>query len=119
MSQSVCIISTRAPYSGQSAREALDAALVCASYDIPTALLLMGEGVFQLLQGQDSRHIPRKNISAMLQALPLYGIDSIYVDERSLLERGIEASQLCQSVTMLSQGELPTFIRQHSKVLNF
>ena len=119
MSQSVCVISTRAPYSGQLAREALDAVLVCASYDIPTTLLLMGDGVFQLLKGQDSQQIPRKNLSAMLQALPLYGIDSVHVDETSLLERGIEVNQLCQAVTLLSQDELPQFIRQHSRVLNF
>ncbi len=119
MSQSVCIISTRTPYCGQFAREALDAVLVCASYDIPAAFLLMGDGVFQLLKGQDSEHIPRKNLSAMLQALPLYGIETIHVDETSLFERGLAASQLCQPVTVLSQGELPTFLRQHSRVLNF
>lgn len=119
MSQSVCIISTRTPYGGQFAREALDAVLVCASYDIPAAFLLMGDGVFQLLTGQGSQHIQRKNHSAMLSMLPLYGIETIHVDETSLQERGIAASQLCQPVTVLSQGELPTFIRQHAKVLNF
>lgn len=119
MSQSVCIISTRAPYSGQSAREALDAVLVCASYDVPATLLLMGDGVLQLLKGQDSEHIPRKNLSAMLQVLPLYGIETIHVDETSLLERGLDASELCQAVTVVSQDRLPLFIGQHAKVLNF
>lgn len=119
MSQSVCIISTCAPYSGQSAREALDAVLVCASYDLPATLLLMGDGVFQLLKGQDSQQIPRKNLSAMLQVLPLYGIEAIHVDETSLLERGLDFSEFCQVVTVLGRDELPLFISQHSKVLNF
>ena len=119
MSQSVCIISTRAPYSGQSAREALDALLVCASYDVPATLLLMGDGVFQLLQGQESQQIPRKNISAMLQVLALYGIETIHVEEASLLERGLNTTDLSQAVTVLGQDQLPLFIGQHSKVLNF
>lgn len=119
MSQSVCIISTRAPYRGQAAREALDTALVSASYDIPTSLLLMGDGVFQLLKGQDTSGIPRKNLSAMLQVLPLYGIDTVHVDEVSIEERGITVDDLHDAITVLSQGELPLFIQQHSRVLNF
>lgn len=119
MSQSVCIISTRAPYQGQSAREALDAVLVCTSYDVPTTLLLMGDGVLQLLTGQDSQQIPRKNISAMLQVLALYGIETIHVDETSLLERGLDTTDLCQAVTVLGKDDLSLFIGQHSKVLNF
>ncbi|KEI71882.1 sulfurtransferase complex subunit TusC [Endozoicomonas elysicola] len=119
MSHSVCVISTRAPYSGQAAREALDTALVSASYDIETSLLLMGDGVYQLLEGQDSGQIPRKNISAMLQVLPLYGIETIHVDHASLEERGITPEALQEGVTMLAEGELPQFIQQHSRVFNF
>ncbi len=119
MSQSVCIISTRAPYSGQAAREALDAALVSASYEIPTSLLLMGDGVFQLLKGQEASDIPRKNLSAMLQVLPLYGIETIHVDQVSLDERSLNVADLHDAITILGQGELPLFIQKHSKALNF
>ena len=76
-SQSLCIISTRAPYSGQTAREALDLALVSASYDLDTSLILMGDGVYQLLDNQSPESIHRKNLTSMFKALPLYGIDSI------------------------------------------
>ncbi|MBO9492520.1 sulfurtransferase complex subunit TusC [Thalassotalea sp. G20_0] len=119
MSHSVCVISSRAPYSGQSAREALDTALVSASYDIETSLLLMGDGVYQLLKGQEAGDIPRKNLAAMLQVLPLYGIETIYVDQLSLEERGIRSDVLQEGVTVLAEGELPLFIQQHSRVFNF
>ncbi|WP_419536403.1 sulfurtransferase complex subunit TusC [Endozoicomonas sp.] len=119
MAHSVCVISTRAPYHGQSAREALDTALVSASYDIETSFLLMGDGVYQLLKGQDAGQIPRKTISAMLQVLPLYGIDTIYVDQASLKERSITPDVLQEGVTVLAEGELPQFIQQHSRVFNF
>ena len=119
MSHSVCIISTRAPYSGQAAREALDTALVSASYDIETSLLLIGDGVYQLLKGQDAGQIPRKNLSAMLQVLPLYGIETIHVDQVSLDERGISPDALQEGVTIIAGDELPQFIQQHSRVFNF
>ncbi|USE39182.1 sulfurtransferase complex subunit TusC [Endozoicomonas sp. SCSIO W0465] len=119
MSHSVCVISSRAPYCGQVAREALDTALVSASYDIETSLLLIGDGVYQLLKGQDAGQIPRKSLLAMLQVLPLYGIETIHVDQVSLDERGINSEALQEGVTVLAEGELPQFIQQHSRVFNF
>ena len=117
MSHSICVISTRAPYAGQFAREALDAVLVSASYDLDTHLLLMGDGVFQLLQGQNGTAISRKNMTSMLQALPLYGVDTIYVDEASLQERGFSETMLPEGVTVLKPDAVSSFIQQHSRVL--
>ncbi len=119
MSQSLCIISSRPPFAGQSAREALDAALVAASYEIPTSLLLMGDGVLQLLSNQQPEAIPRKNLSAMFQALPLYGLETVYVDKQSLVERHLSEQDLQPPVTVLTQEQLKAFILQHPKVLNF
>ena len=119
MSEALCIISSKAPFSGQSAREALDAALVAASYEIPTSLLLMGDGVYQLLKHQQADLIPRKNLSSMFQALPIYGIDTVYVDEISLAERKINQQDLLPNVTVLPHSQLSDFIQQHPKVLNF
>ena len=119
MNPSVCIVSTKTPYNGQFAREALDAALVSASYDIPTSLLLMGDGVYQLLDHQAPEHLPRKNLSAMFKSLALYGIETVYVDRESLDERNLEPEQLLQLYTLLEEDALATFIRKHNKVLNF
>jgi tRNA 2-thiouridine synthesizing protein C len=119
VSQSVCIISTRPPYKGQSAREALDVALVSASYDIPTSLLLMGEGVYQLLDNQAPDSLPRKNLSALFKSLELYGIDTVYVDGESLEERNIDPEQLLPLYTLLEGDGVAAFLGQHDKVLNF
>ena len=119
MSQSLCVISTKAPYAGQSAREALDAVMVAASFEIPTSLLLMGDGVYQLLQKQQPELLPRKNLSSMMQAFPLYDIETIYVDEQSLRERGISVEQLQSPHTLVALDDLPTFIANHQQVLNF
>lgn len=119
MSQSICVISTRAPYSGQTAREALDVALVSASYDLDTSLILMGDGVYQALHEQNPEALPRKNLTALLKALPMYGIETIYVDADSLAERNLSADQLLPDITLLEEGALAPFIACHDKVLNF
>ena len=100
-------------------REALDAVMVAASFEIPTSLLLMGDGVYQLLQNQQPELLPRKNLCAMMQAFPLYDIETIYVDEQSLQERNISEDQLQLPHTLVSSAELPAFIAKHQQVLNF
>ena len=42
----ICIISTRPPYGSTVAKDALDTALVSASYDQETSLLFLGETGF-------------------------------------------------------------------------
>ena len=119
MSQSLCVISTRAPYARQSAREALDVVMVAASFEIPVSLLLMGNGIYQLLQKQQPELLPRKNLSSMMQAFPLYDIETIYVDEQSLREKGISEDQLQSPFTLVAPDDLPAFIAGHQQVLNF
>ena len=120
MSQtSVCIVSSQAPYKGQSAREALDAALVSASYDLPTSLLLMGDGVYQLLENQVPEQLPRKNLLSMFKSLELYGIDTVYVDSESLYERGLQPEQLLPVYTLLEADGVAAFLTTQTKVLNF
>ncbi|WP_263078967.1 sulfurtransferase complex subunit TusC [Endozoicomonas sp. Mp262] len=119
MTSSLCIISTKAPYQGQAAREALDAVFISASYDIPTSLLLMGDGVYQLLGHQAPEQLPRKKLTALLQSLPLYGVEHIYVDSQSLEERHIATTHLITSFQLVSPEKLPEFINQHGKILSF
>lgn len=114
-----CVISTQAPFHGQSAREALDVVLVSATYEIPVNLLLMGDGVYQLLDAQDGALIQSKNIASMLSVLPMYEVETIYADAVSLQQRHIDLNMLPSNVTVLSAAELPPFLQQHSRVFNF
>ena len=48
MAKSLLVISRQAPWSGPSAREALDIVLAGGAFDLPIGLLLLDDGVFQL-----------------------------------------------------------------------
>ena len=114
-----CVISTKAPFHGQSAREALDVVLVSATYEIPVNLLLMGDGVYQLINGQEGRLIQSKDVASMLLVLPMYEVETIYADAASLQQRQIDLKTLPSHVTVLSEAELPSFLQQHSRVFSF
>lgn len=60
MSTSLLIISRQAPWSGLTAREALDIVLAGGAFDLPMGLLFMDDGVFQLVPDQQSSAIEQK-----------------------------------------------------------
>ncbi len=83
-----------APYGNALAREGLEAALACGAMGAKASLLYINEGVWQLLEPQDSSAIDCKNQAAMASALPLYDIDEIWVDEASLQQRNLTATDI-------------------------
>lgn len=115
----ILIICRSAPYSSARAREALDVALVGATYDQTIHLLYMADGVLQLLTNQQAAAISQKNTGAMLSALELYGIDRVYVQASALQQRGLGAAELILAADVLDDSAIARLIRQHDCVLSF
>ena len=90
MSKSLLIISRQSPWSGPSAREALDIALAGGAFDLPIGMLFLDDGVFQLSSAQQPASLQQKDLGANLQALPMFGVEALYVAQRSLAERGLQ-----------------------------
>lgn len=116
MTKSLLIICQQPPWN-ISAKESLDIALSAGTFDIPTALLFLDDGVFQLIAQQNASVIEQKNISANLQALPLFGIERLLVAEHSLTTRGLASEQLSLPSELISQQQLTTLLQQYDVVI--
>ncbi|WP_448651833.1 sulfurtransferase complex subunit TusC [Pseudomonas fluorescens] len=114
MSKSLLVISRQAPWSGPSAREALDIVLAGGAFDLPIGLLFMDDGVFQLAPRQDAKAVQQKDLSANLQALGLFGIDDVFTCNHSLSERGLA---LPASAQPLSSAEISQLIDRYDQVI--
>lgn len=108
------IIQRQAPYSGQSAYESLDLALAFAVMDVDCALLFADEGVWQLLQQQSPS--AQKNLAKNFAALPMYGIEKLYVDADSLAVRGIAVEDLITNTTVIDAATSAELIASASGV---
>lgn len=117
MTQSLLLISRQAPWSGPSAREALDIALAGGAFDLPLALLFLDDGVFQLRKDQQAVLLQQKDLAANLQALPLFGVEELYACQRSLDERGIVTSQLGLPVNVLDDEALRALLGRFDQVM--
>ncbi|WP_159971232.1 sulfurtransferase complex subunit TusC [Pseudomonas sp. 8Z] len=117
MPKSLLIISRQAPWSGPSAREALDIALAGGAFDLPIALLLLDDGVFQLASDQSPASLQQKDLGANLKALPLFGVDALYACKQSLQVRGLELAHLQPSVECLDDQALTQLIERYDQVI--
>ncbi|WP_027896123.1 sulfurtransferase complex subunit TusC [Zestomonas thermotolerans] len=117
MAKSLLIVSRQAPWAGPAARETLDIALAGGAFDLPIGLLFLDDGVFQLVAGQQPQRIEQKDLGANLQALPLFGIESLYAARHSLAERGLTEEALSLPVQVLDDTGLAALLDQYDQVI--
>lgn len=117
MARSMLIISRQSPWSGPSAREALDIVLAGGAFELPLGLLFLDDGVFQLAPNQQAALVQQKDLTANLQALPLFGIEALYAARRSLDERGLDEANLGLPVEVLNDDALRALINRYDHVI--
>jgi tRNA 2-thiouridine synthesizing protein C len=87
-------LNRKAPYGTIYAWESLEVVLVGAAFDQDVSLAFVDDGVYQLINGQDTSGIGMKNFSATYAALGDYDIKKIFVEKESLEERGLTLDDL-------------------------
>lgn len=117
MAKSLLLICRRSPWNGPGAREALDIALAGGAFELPIGLLFLDDGVFQLLPGQQPAALEQKDLAANLQALPLFGVDDLYVCRQSLRLRGLDGQPLALPATPLEGPELADLFDRYDLVI--
>ena len=117
--KSLLLILRSSPYGNGLARAGVDLALAAAAFDQDVSLLFMDEGIWQLLPQQDSAHTPGKNIARLLDSLPLYDIETLYVDGTSMVRRQLEPGQLSGNTQVLDEAELRAFVEGFDQVMGF
>jgi tRNA 2-thiouridine synthesizing protein C len=118
MARSLLIISRQAPWAGPGAREALDIVLAGGAFDLPIGLLFLDDGVFQLAARQDAKALQQKDLSANLQALPMFGVDELFCCADSATERGLDPSALAlEEARVLTAHEITALIDHYDQVI--
>ena len=126
-------MNTKAPYGTVYALESLEVVLIGAAFEQDVSLAFIGDGVYQLLKGQDTQGIGMKNFSPTYAALGDYDVNKIYVEKESLEERGLSLDDLQHlvwedededwaekdSIRLVSRSELADVIDDQDVVLSF
>ncbi len=126
-------INRRPPHGSIYALESLEVVLIGAAFEQDVALAFIDDGVYQLMQNQDTGGIGVKNFSPTFKALGDYDVSKIYVERESLELRGLAQEDLLpltwededddwaekDSIQVVSSAELADLIEQHDVILNF
>lgn len=117
--KSLAILNSKAPFGHLAGKDALDIALIFGSFEQPISLFFQGDGVWQLIQGQDGTIISIKDYLKTFSAFEFYDIEDIYVCQTSLEERSLSTSFHIEAVQVLSQQAFAQQFTSHSTILRF
>ena len=126
-------INRKPPYGTVYALESLEVVLIGAAFDQDVSLAFIGDGVYQLTKGQDTKAIAQKNFSPVYGALGDYEVTKIYIEKESLEERGLTLEDLQHlvwedededyaekdSIRLVSRAELADVLDDQDVILSF
>jgi tRNA 2-thiouridine synthesizing protein C len=126
-------INRKAPHGTVYAQESLEVVLIAAAFEQDVTLAFIDDGVYQLMQNQDTSAIGSKNFAPTYRALGDYDVNQIYVESESLEQRGLSKQDLMpltwededddwaekDSIHIVSSAELADIIEQQDVILNF
>ncbi len=126
-------VNRKAPHGTVYALESLEVVLIGAAFEQDVSLAFVDDGVYQLMQNQDTAGIGSKNFSPTFKALGDYDVSKIYVEQESLEKRGLSRGDLMpltyededddwaekDSIHVVSSAELAEIIEGQDVILNF
>ncbi|WNC70314.1 sulfurtransferase complex subunit TusC [Thalassotalea nanhaiensis] len=113
------ILNTSSTFDRFNAKEALDAALILASYEMDVSLFFIGDGVYQTQAKQDPERVDGKDFISSFKALGFYDIDNIYISQACLTERQLTTNFAFKDVKLVNQDELSLILNQADVILTF
>ena len=115
----LAIINSKAPFSSTHGKDALDVALIFGSFEQAVSLFFQGDGVYQLIDNQDSSLLSIKDYLKTFSAFEFYDIEDIYVCQQSLINRQLNEDFHINDVQVLASTEFSAALNRHKHVLRF
>ncbi|MEG3640776.1 DsrE family protein [Magnetococcus sp. PR-3] len=84
----------KAPHGSIYVYEGLEVKLIMAAYDADISVVFMDDGVNALRAGQDTKELGIKGFEATYGVLVDYEIEKVYVDRKSMEDRGMTEADL-------------------------
>ena len=109
----------RAPYGSIYGLESLEVVLIGAAFEQDVSLAFLGDGVYQLVKGQDTKALEVKNFSPTFGALEDYDVTKLYVEEEALRARGLSEADLVVPVEVVSAQRMGEIMEAQDVILSF
>jgi len=114
-------LNRKAPYGSIYALESLEVVLIGAAFEQDISLAFIDDGVYQLKKGQKtsvSDGIGVKDFSKTYRALEGYDVEKLYVDKKSMDERGLTSDDLLVDVEIFDEAQMAELMEQQDVILS-
>ncbi len=108
----------RAPHGTIYTYEGLEMVLIMAAYDQDITLVFIDDGIYSLLENQDTDGIGIKGFVKTFKALRGYDVEKLLVDKESMEERGIVADNFIVPVEVLSSREIGKIMKEQEVLIH-
>jgi tRNA 2-thiouridine synthesizing protein C len=112
-------VNRKAPYGTIYALESLEVVLIGAAFEQDVSLAFLGDGVYQLVKGQNTKALEVKNFSPTFGALEDYDVTKLYVEEEALRARGLSAADLVVPVEVVDTRRMAEIMEDQDVILSF
>jgi tRNA 2-thiouridine synthesizing protein C len=112
-------VNRKAPHGTIYAHESLEVVLIGAAFEQDVSLAFLGDGVWQLAKGQDTRALEAKNFSPAFRALEDYDVTKVYVAQEDLQARGLAETDLLIPVEVVDAQRMAEIMEAQDVVLSF
>ena len=112
-------VNRRAPYGSIYALESLEVVLIGAAFEQDVSLAFLGDGVYQLAKGQDTKGLEVKNFSPTFRALEDYDVTKLYVEKEALEARGLKEADLVVPVQVVDAARMAEIMDEQDVILSF
>jgi len=112
-------VNRKAPYGTIYALESLEVVLIGAAFEQDVSLAFLGDGVYQLVKGQDTKGLEMKNFSPTFRALEDYDVTKLYVEQEALQARGLTEADLVVPVEAVSAERMAEIMESQDVILSF
>jgi tRNA 2-thiouridine synthesizing protein C len=112
-------VNRKAPYGTIYALESLEVVLIGAAFEQDVSVAFVGDGVFQLTKGQDTKALEVKNFSPTFRALEDYDVTKLYVEREALEARGLTEGDLVVPVEVVDAQRMTQIMQDQDVILSF
>jgi tRNA 2-thiouridine synthesizing protein C len=112
-------VNRRPPHGTIYALESLEVVLIGAAFDQDVSLAFVGDGVYQLAKGQNTKGLEVKNFSPAFRALEDYDVTKLYVEQEALQARGLGEADLLVPVDVVSAQRMAEIMDGQDVILSF
>ena len=112
-------VNRKAPYGTIYALESLEVVLIGAAFDQDVSVAFLGDGVYQLVKGGDTKGVEMKNFPPTYRALDDFDVNKLYVEQEAMQARGLVEADLVVPVEVVSAERMAEIMESQDVILSF